>query len=145
MSELSGTLDSWAKALGKSPQTIKRRLVKSGIDNTDNRAVYTAKQVFMALNADSDADARRKLKAEADLAEQEAARDAGNTFDWEETKKTISDAVVLPLSQFINNIPGTYSTRANPLDELLARQALEQLVSDLKKLLRENLPKPNES
>lgn len=133
------SVNAWCKALGKDPMTLKRRLIKAGV-NIEGE--ITAKDMFIALGADEDADARRKLKAEADLLEQEAKREAGNLFYWEEVQKVVTDTVVLPISQFVSSIPTTYAVRCNPLDSELAQNALDQLVEDMKKILRLKLPKP---
>jgi hypothetical protein len=64
------SLNKAAEEFGCTRQTIKKRVVRAGINPGDD-GMYSTKEIVSAVFGDKEGETIRKLKAEADLAEME--------------------------------------------------------------------------
>lgn len=134
-------LTTWATALGESPRSLERCLIKAGII-IEKRQPVTAKQIVAAKMGDEQVEKVRNLRADADRKERENAQTAGELIRFSEFDAIWTQHQALPLRQWLQDLPTSWDSRLDSEHPERARGMLIQIRDECMRLLRDNLPKP---
>ena len=141
-SDIKASLQAWATALGMERRTLDGRLVKAGLQIPKHGDI-SARQIYVALLGDKEAEQVRALKLDNEERERNAAEEVGRLFPMEELEAWLSKNYIIPMSNIFAGMAASIDTRCNPENPKLARQAIEAFIeSTVKPSLRSGLEKP---
>ena len=137
------SLQAWADALNKDPHTLKKMLLKVGIDAPKHGELLSANKIFSALMGDEYKERVRNLKADADRKEREERIATGALFPMAELESWLHQNYVTPMWDILKTAPTTLDTRCNSEHPAVARDAIRAWIEGtVKPALKENLEKP---
>ena len=119
--------------------TLRRKLLSAGVPIGDGE-VYTVAQIHAALMGSLDAERIRETRARADLLELERAEKQRDLVPMAEAEAATTSSL-LPIRQRLIALPSEASTRCNPTDPQLAREALERWLADSLPMIRAGMVK----
>ena len=123
--KLTASLDGWAVALGRERRTLERILVRNGLTVTPG-CKFTAKEIYIGIVGDEQAEKVRNLKLDADEKERKSKERDGILVPWEWCEKAMIELAGMQNSA---------------LDACPA-EALEWLEKVYKPTMRQKLSKP---
>ena len=117
--------------------TLRRKLLSAGVPVGDGE-LYTVAQIHAALMGSLDAERIRETRARADLLELERAEKQRDLVPMAEAEAATTSAL-LPIRQRLMALPSEASTRCNPSDPQLAREALDRWLADSLPMIRDGI------
>ncbi len=134
---ISATIHNWANSLAIDDDTLRKRLVVSGVKVAKNGQLMTAKEIWDALKGEKPSE--RLATAQAIEKERENKIAEGELITLTEVEELISKLLTLPLRQVLIALPSTLDVRCNPDHPQTSRTALREWSDEVLKLLREKL------
>ena len=129
-----------AKEFGASRETVIRALKERGL-HVQKGSQFTTLQIATALFGSGKQERTRLTKFNADMAQIEVERERGNLVEFKEVSELFSQ-ILLPIRQWMLNLPSSAAGRCNPADPELARLALQRIVDEALPQVRKKLPQP---
>ena len=137
---ISLTVTGWAKEIGRDPKTIAVRLRDAGVAVLKD-SLYPMRVVLAAVYGDEQQERLRGIQLDNQEKERMVAKAAGELVDRALAEKHIAEMFTLPLGQALAALPSVLDVQVNPGDPAMARAVLERHVEEIKKQIREGLPK----
>jgi len=135
---IQATLNAWATARGQRPPTLAEALRKIGyIPKAGQQIPY---HVIRKLDCIDEDPKRRLTLAQAIEQERINEVEAGELVRLGDVEAAMVESVVLPLRQWLVNLPTTYDVRCNQDNPATSRAALIQARDECMGLLRDKLP-----
>jgi hypothetical protein len=102
---ITATLNGWANALGKDPDTLRRALSKRGHKPTVKGQQVSARIIFAALTKESEDPKQRLLLAHAVEQERENQLAEGRICAWEDVQALLQERLVGPMTAALDAAP----------------------------------------
>jgi len=138
---IAHSLQAWATGMGAERRTLEAQLVKSGYIRKGKGEKIPFRAIYVAIIGDKEAEQVRKLRGENDDADLARRKRAGELVDRAMAEKHIAELFTLPLGQALAALPSVVDVQVNPGDPATARAVLERHVEEIKKQIRDGLPK----
>ena len=128
------TLEQAAAEFAIPRPTLRRRVIRAGLKVGDG-VTYTISEIHSVLMGSLEAERIREVRARADLLEIERAEKQRDLVPMAEAEAATTSAM-LPIRQRLMALPSEASTRCNPTDPQLAREALDRWLADSLPMIR---------
>lgn len=122
-SVISFTLEAWARAMGHERRTLEVRLINTGYEWKPGTLI-PFKAIYNAMLGDEQAEKNRNLKLDADRKEREEREANGELVKLAEVEQLITELVISPQRQELENMPSSLAKLCNPTDPAKAEVVL---------------------